>query len=343
MLNPNYYTSHLLEVSRIFCEDETWSIVTEYIDDERLEDYIADRGILSEDKAVEIIQKIGYALSYEKLERSLNRDIKPSNIIISSWREEPTLIDIGLSELIVSISKNMKSESPFYLATAKAEHGSDSQYIYALAATLYTCVTGDIPPSPEMRMVQDNLLPPQQLNPQISDRLNRLILTGMNLNPKDRSSSLDKWLSSIPLLRISENKFLCNFTCGQRTFTKLDMSDLQLSNNWLSRLKFSDINFTGTNFTETRLHNGKFERVDFSNAILKDASLYQSLFCRTNFQNADLRGADLCGTEFDNTNLKGANLCGANLKGAKISQQELKQSKTNFLTIFPNGKRGGWW
>ena len=42
-------------------------------------------------------------------------------------------------------------------------------------------------------------------------------------------------------------------------------------------------------------------------------------------------------------NLRGANLCGANLKGVKVTEEQLNQAKTNFMTVFPNGKRGGFW
>jgi serine/threonine protein kinase, bacterial len=76
---------------------------------------------------------------------------------------------------------------------------------------------------------------------------------------------------------------------------------------------------------------------------LRGADLSQSQFSSANLQAADLRGANLSNCQFSNTNLKGANLCGANLKGAKISDEQLSMAKTNFLTIFPNGKRGGFW
>lgn len=340
--NHNYYSSHLLAVDRVFCEDKTWAVATTDIEADTLENYIVDRGILAEDKAVEIIQKIGYAVSYERLEKLLHRDIKTSNIIISRSSKTPTLIDFGLDELVVDSAKKMNSISPFYLEPEKTEHGGDSQYIYALAATLYTCLTGNIPPSSEMRIIQDSLIPPQQLNPQISGRINRVILNGMALKLKDRSSSLEEWLSLMPSLRLDEQELLGTFRRGQRNFYKLDMSDLQLPNTSLYSINLFDVNFTRSNFKEANFSRGKFERVDFSDSVFRNAILSKASFTHTNLQNADLRGAYLDDTELNNTNLQGANLCGANLKGAKISEENLKQSKTNFLTIFPNGKRGGW-
>jgi serine/threonine protein kinase, bacterial len=31
------------------------------------------------------------------------------------------------------------------------------------------------------------------------------------------------------------------------------------------------------------------------------------------------------------------------LKGVKVTEDQLNQAKTNFMTVFPNGKRGGFW
>lgn len=336
--NRNYYSSHLLAVDQVFCEDRIWAIATRYIDDESLEDYLEDRGIFSEDKAVEIIQTIGYAVSYDQLYRCLYREIKPSNILISRWSGTPTLIDVGLSELVAGNTKNINAQSPFYLASEETEHDDDSQYIYALAATLYTCVTGNIPPSPEMRMIQDSLISPQQLNTQISDRINKAILTGMALKSQDRSSSLEDWLNLMPSLRLDEQKFLGEFRRGQRTFYKLDMSDLQLPNASLYSINLVDINFTRSNFKGANFSNGKFDRVNFSNSVFRNAIMPKTFFTHTNFQNADLRGAYLDNADFNDSNLRGANL-----RGAKITKEQLKQTKTNFWTIFPNGKRSGWW
>jgi putative addiction module CopG family antidote len=341
--NVNYYSSHLLAVNRVFFEGKTWAIVTTNIEDESLEDYIVDRGILTEDEATKIIQKIGYAVSYDRLNRLRHREISPSNIMISRWWGTPTLIDFGLSELVVDTAKNINSESPFYLAPEKTEYCGDSQYIYALAATLYTCITGNIPPLSKMRMIQDSLIPPQQLNPQISDKINRVILTGMALKLTDRSSSLEDWLSLIPPLKLDEQELLDAFRRGQRTFCKLDMSNMQLPNASLYSINLVDINFNHSNCKHANFSKSKFERVDFSNLVFRNAILSKASFTNTNLQNTDLRGAYLDDADFNDTNLQGANLCGANLRGAKILKEQLKQAKTNFWTIFPNGKRGGWW
>jgi serine/threonine protein kinase, bacterial len=130
---------------------------------------------------------------------------------------------------------------------------------------------------------------------------------------------------------------------GQRAFNDLTISGLNLPKVQLVKCTWDNSDCSGCNFQNAILGGGKFSKTNFTETTLRGADLSQSQFSSANLQAADLRGADLSNCQFSNTNLKGANLCGANLKGAKISDEQLAMAKTNFLTIFPNGKRGGFW
>jgi hypothetical protein len=46
-----------------------------------------------------------------------------------------------------------------------------------------------------------HLQEPKEINPQISDRINQAILTGMKLNPQERSQSVQEWLDSLGLIK----------------------------------------------------------------------------------------------------------------------------------------------
>lgn len=67
--------------------------------------------------------------------------------------------------------------------------------VYALAATLYSMLTGEIPAPSPVRAFGTPLQPPQQLNPQISDRVNQAILKGMEMKPEERPQSVAEWLT----------------------------------------------------------------------------------------------------------------------------------------------------
>ncbi|MCY7338325.1 MAG: serine/threonine-protein kinase [Chamaesiphon sp.] len=144
-------------------------------------------------------------------------------------------------------------------------------------------------------------------------------------------------------LKLDAQGVLAAFRRGQRTFSELDISSLDLSKAHLPGIALSNANCAYVNLQGANLAAGKFDKADLSGAILKDTVLSKGYFSYANLQNADLRGADLSEAYLNYANLHGANLCGANLKGVKVTEEQLNQAKTNFMTVFPNGKRGGFW
>jgi serine/threonine protein kinase, bacterial len=144
-------------------------------------------------------------------------------------------------------------------------------------------------------------------------------------------------------LKLDAQGVLAAFRRGQRTFSEMDISTLDLSKAHLPGITLSSANCAYINLQGANLAAGKFDKADLSGAVLKDTVLSRGYFSYANLQNADLRGADLSDAYLNYANLHGANLCGANLKGVKVTEDQLNQAKTNFMTVFPNGKRGGFW
>jgi serine/threonine protein kinase, bacterial len=144
-------------------------------------------------------------------------------------------------------------------------------------------------------------------------------------------------------LKLDAQGVLAAFRRGQRVFSDMDISSLDLAKAHLPGITLTSSNCAYINLQGANLAAGKFEKADLSDAVLKDTVLSKGYFSYANLQNADLRGADLSDAYLNFANLRGANLCGANLKGVKVTEEQLNQAKTNFMTVFPNGKRGGFW
>jgi hypothetical protein len=72
--------------------------------------------------------------------------------------------------------------------------------LYALAATLYMVVTGEVPFHAHgflgtmEKKLNGDLVPPRQLVPDLSERVEAAILAGMSLNPADRPESCLAWV-----------------------------------------------------------------------------------------------------------------------------------------------------
>ena len=200
---------HIVKVYEVIQEGNLWCMVMEYAGTNDLDTLIAQEKErhLSENDALYYIQQIGEALDYI---HSLNppmihRDVKPANILIRNHqgKNQAILIDFGIAR---EFKQNLtQSQTPFLSDgfapieqyDKRARRGAFTD-VYALAATLYTMVTGEVPTAAPARMMFP-LTPPKQINPQISDRLNQAILQGMELQPNKRPQSIEKWFDLLGL------------------------------------------------------------------------------------------------------------------------------------------------
>lgn len=109
------------------------------------------------------------------------------------------LIDFGLARQFISgtVQQHTQSFTPGYAPPeqyAPIEERGEYIDVYALAATLYSLLTGQLPMPAPARLQNFTLQPPKDLNPSVSDRVNEAIMKGMALNYKFRPQSVQEWL-----------------------------------------------------------------------------------------------------------------------------------------------------
>ncbi|MBD0302968.1 MAG: serine/threonine protein kinase [Tolypothrix sp. T3-bin4] len=196
---------HIVQVAEPFKEKEHWCLVMEYVDGVSLAD--RRQQILSEPEALRYIQQIGEALIVVHHNRLIHRDVHPGNIFlrVRDGQPEAVLIDFGLAldfDHILTTNRTKETSEGFTPPELYAKSIPSGAYsdIYSLAATLYVLLTGKTPVSALKRKIDNaRLVEPKTHNPQISDRTNRAILTGMKLDPRERSQSMREWLDSLGL------------------------------------------------------------------------------------------------------------------------------------------------
>ncbi|MDJ0734849.1 MAG: protein kinase [Nostocaceae cyanobacterium] len=200
---------HIVQVYEVIEEGGLWGMVMEYINGTDLAVYLEKQGKLSESEALRYVQQVGQALEYVHRKGFLHRDVKPSNIILRRSTKEAVLIDFWLNrEFTVDRTRstiNVNTEG--YAAIEQYEkQGNFGAYtdVYALAATLYSLLTGKVAIPANFRKYAQ-LRPPKQFNPNISDRVNNAILEGMELEPQDRPQTVRKWLGMLNLQNPSPN------------------------------------------------------------------------------------------------------------------------------------------
>mgnify|MGYP001823726610 CR=1 FL=1 len=196
------YHPNIVRFYEFFIEDEVPYIVMDYIEGKTLDEIVFPENPLSEATAIKYIRQIGEALKVVHSKGLLHRDIKPQNLILARDNDRVVLIDFGISrefnrDLIqthTSVVSDGYAPIEQYLPKAQRTPALD---IYALAATMYTLVTAQIPIPATLRN-RLTLDPPKTLRPELSERVSTAIMLGMALEAEERPGSVEEWLNWLP-------------------------------------------------------------------------------------------------------------------------------------------------
>ena len=210
---------HIVQVIDLFEDNNRQCLVMQYIPGMSLWKFVQQEGRLPEAEAVKYIRQIGSALVEVHKKGILHLDVTPPNIMLNfesgMSNGKAVLIDFGIAADMSppsSLSRTFgnKAFAPYELIRMpKGSHRHATMDVYCLAASLYYAVTGQCPTkSFDRKLDGEELVPPKQLVPSLSDGVNQAILQGMALEAKDRPQSMQEWLdlfSSTPPLRHQEN------------------------------------------------------------------------------------------------------------------------------------------
>ncbi len=165
----------IIKIHAAFEQNNTAYYVMDYIEGTSLLELVKKNGPLTEEQALDYIEKVGDALQYVHSHRMNHLDIKPGNIMIQRSNNMPILIDFGSSKQYDS-EGHQTSTTPVgishgYAPTEQYLVGGVKEFspqtdLYSLAATLYFIMSGVVPPQ-AMELVEDDLTFPQGIPPHL--------------------------------------------------------------------------------------------------------------------------------------------------------------------------------
>ncbi|AFZ23896.1 serine/threonine protein kinase [Cylindrospermum stagnale PCC 7417] len=188
---------NIVGVIDLFQEGEIHCLVMDYIAGENLFDIVSRRGALPEAEILECFRQIGEALTVVHQAGLVHRDAHPGNIMLRP-NGKAILIDFGIAGELVPTT--VSSMNPGNQRFAPYEQMSGDRNptvdVYCLTATLYFAVTGQKPPtSLDRKLYAVRLIPPKEIVPSISNKLNKAILKGMALEAKNRPQTMEALLN----------------------------------------------------------------------------------------------------------------------------------------------------
>ena len=196
-------------------DEGTYYIVMEYVRGSDLKTAINQRGAINQRKVAEIGSQVCQALSVAHGLDIIHRDIKPQNIMVQP-DGNVKVMDFGIARAKNSTKEQTSSVlgTAHYISPEQAQ-GKEltaASDIYSLGIVLYESATGKLPfdgpdaVSVAMKQVQDEPVPPRELNPEIDLSLEAIILKAMSKNPmerfataKDMRSALNDYLAGRPV------------------------------------------------------------------------------------------------------------------------------------------------
>jgi serine/threonine-protein kinase len=192
-------------------------LILEYVDGPSAQHLLDELGSLQLPDAVRIIIDVARALEYLHSRNTIHRDIKPGNILITR-SGVAKLTDLGLAKRTDEASHLTGTRqgfgTPYYMPYEQAMNAKRADArsdIYALGATLYHLVTGDVPfPGKSHLEIIDKkkigeFEPASELNTAVPPVLDHIICKMLARNPRDRYQTASELIVDLERSRLAAN------------------------------------------------------------------------------------------------------------------------------------------
>lgn len=186
----------IVSVKDFFEENGTAYMVMNHLEGRTLMAHIKERGgRLPFGEAVSILSPLMDALDEVHASGLIHRDISPDNIFLTRFGQVK-LLDFGASKSALALMQQRHHSVILKKGYSPPEQYQGSRHlgpwsdVYGMAATLYRCIAGMIPPDALDRMEEDPLEPPSRLGIPLPQYAETALLRALSLSSQNRPQSM---------------------------------------------------------------------------------------------------------------------------------------------------------
>ena len=186
----------IVDVRDYFNENNTAYIVMEYLDGETLGKHVNGSGTFAAEEIFTLLLPIMSSLKKMHRQGIIHRDISPDNIMYLK-SGSLKLMDFGSARYFSSAEQKTMSitlkpgYAPYEQYSANGNQGPWTD-VYGLCATIYKCITGEVPPDSLDRFQDDTLKKPSELGADITPELEDVLMYGLALRQSERCQSMSE-------------------------------------------------------------------------------------------------------------------------------------------------------
>ncbi len=202
---------NIVTIYDVLESNELAYIFMEFVDGPSLKDAMRRDALPDRESMISILRQLAEALDYAHRKGIIHRDIKPANIMISDRGVDKDgvakIADFGVAKLISHEATHQRAfmGTPSYMSPEQLEGvpvgGASDQF--ALGVVVYELLTGEKPFAAENLAALHYLIckrpakPVNELNPALSETVNRVVDRALAKLPEDRYSSCSEFMGAL--------------------------------------------------------------------------------------------------------------------------------------------------
>ena len=190
----------IVDIVDYFQANNTAYMVMEYLEGETLKQYIERRGLFPVNQIISLMIPLMRSLAAVHSQGVVHRDISPDNIMYHRLKKLK-LMDFGSARYYTNEERQMSIvlKQGFAPEEQYRSNGVQGPFtdVYALCATIYTCITGKVPVNSVERLVSDTLKRPSALGVKIPKYQEDALMHGLAVHAKDRTPDIPTLINEL--------------------------------------------------------------------------------------------------------------------------------------------------